>query len=199
MCHYNLNMALLLSDRKKPALNRFRDSWSSIQDDDTVYLITWNPKPKFYNYDLNGENDFDMQWLTMLDKLIQVNRCSYTYAFVAEISDMGKLHMHGFLVVSDKVKYHKSFLPTLRKNGFVKVSKASSNKWKTFKYHVKDLPSTCKHVTQWPIVLTPENCKFVQKNIAVYRALVSHAYDEKQIKKRNVMEMLTFMSGSDSE
>lgn len=179
------------------SLSLFRDEWNKIDPLDKVYLITWNPKPRFYNYDLHGENDYEMQWRTMIDKLCCIDRCYQLFAFVAEISDVGKLHMHGFIVVNDRVKYHKQFLPTLRNNGFIKVSKAKSLKWGTFKYHVKELSDTAPYIKCNPYVLTSENIKAVKKELALYKSLIAHSYDEKgkkAIKKINVMRMLDFIS-----
>lgn len=180
------------------ARTMYRSAWQDIEEYDKVLLITWNPRPRFYNYDLHGENDYNMQWRTMLDKLQWANRCLSRYAFVAEISDDGKLHMHGFMVVSDRIKYNKSFLPSLRVNGFIKVSKANSKMWKTFKYHVKDLSATSAYITDSLYVLTHENREDVHKDLTLYKALVAHSYD-KMIKKRNVMEMLLFEEDSDSQ
>lgn len=183
-------MALPRKTVAKLSREAYRTFWSEIMSEDTVYLITWNPKPRFYNYDLHGNNDYEAQWRTMLDKLLTVNRCSSKYAFVAEISDQGKLHMHGSMVIRDKVKYHKSFLPTLRNNGFVKISKATSHSWKTFKYHVKDLFATADYIKDNPIVITSDNRDDVLRELNLYKSLIAYHYDVKQIKKRNVMEML---------
>lgn len=180
------------------ARNVYRSAWQDLEDFDKVILITWNPKPRFYSYDMHGENDYNMQWRTMVDKLQWANRCCSRYAFVAEISDMGKLHMHGFLVVSDRVKYHKSFLPSLRVNGFIKISKASSHLWKTFKYHVKELSITSDYITDLQYVLTHENREEVHKELVLYKALIAHSY-EKTIKKLNVMDMLFNNLDVDSE
>lgn len=171
-------------------LDLYRNAWNDLEEYDKVILITWNPKPRFYNYDHNGNNDFEMQWRTMLDKLFEANRCCSRYAFVAEISDAGKLHMHGFLVVSDKIKYYKKFLPTLRANGFIKIIKASSHRWKTFKYHVKEVDFTSDAITQSGIVLTHFNYKTMKRELTVYKSLIVHEYDVKKLRKRNIMSML---------
>lgn len=163
----------------------YKDAWNDIEDDDTVYFMTWNPKPKFYGYDNGGENDYKMQWFTMLDKLVQSARCLSKYAFVAEISDQGKLHMHGWYVIKDAVKYHKSWLPTLRTNGFIKNPKVKSVKWKSFKYHVKDLESTIEYITDIDCVITHHNCKTILKELTLYKmeGIVKYAKIEKAIKK----------------
>lgn len=183
-------MALPRSDLTTLPLDLYRNAWNDIEDYDKVILITWNPKPRFYNYDHNGDNDFEMQWRTMLDKLFEANRCCSRYAFVAEVSDAGKLHMHGFLVVSDKIKYYKKFLPTLRANGFIKIPKANSHKWKTFKYHVKEVDFTSDLIKDSSIVLTHHNYKQMRRELTVFKCMVLHSYDAKVLRKKNVMAML---------
>lgn len=196
-------MALPGNFSEKPKCDTFRSlytaAWSDITTDDTVTLITWSPKPRFLNHDKYGDNDYNIQWMTMLDILLNVNRCASKYAFVAEITDVGRLHMHGFIVVTDKVKYHKSFLPSLKRNGFIKPSKATSNAWKTFKYHVKDINVTPQYITEYPIVLNHLNRDYVRKRLTLYKCLVAVNYEEKSIKKRNVMDMLQFVGDSDTD
>lgn len=180
-------------------LGLYRTAWSDITTDDTVTLITWSPKPRFIDYDKHGDNDYNMQWMTMLDVLLNVNRCSSKYAFVAEITDVGRLHMHGFIVITDKVKYHKSFLPSLKRNGFIKVDKASSNNWKTFKYHVKEINITPQYITEYPVVLNHINRFWIRKRLTLFKCLVANNYEEKCIKKRNVMDMLRYEGDSDCD
>lgn len=177
------------------------DAYGSLDSDDSIYLLTWNPQPRFYNYDHNGNNDYIMQWYTMLRTLLKSIRCLSKYAFTAEISDQGKLHIHGFLVVSDKVKYHKSFLPSLRKNGFIKLVKLKKLQRKSVKYHVKDLRETSLYFAQepeLPIVLTHDNQKEINKMYHKYVLFVKNPIEPKQkIQKRNVMCFLEFESSEE--
>lgn len=173
-------------------LDCYKSSWKDIEDYDKVYLITWNPKPRFYNYSIFGENDYNVQWRTMLKVLLEANRCCSRFAFVPEISDEGKLHMHGWFVVSDRIKYHKSFLPSLNRGGFIKKSKAKKHTWDVFKYHVKEVDITQEYLNQHEnIVVTHENCKAIRAEMHLYLALIEHNYNNKKaVKKQNVMKML---------
>lgn len=139
----------------------YNEAWSEIEETDHVYLFTWNPKPRFYQYDKYGDNDYNNQWLTMCKKIVKLERCSKNYAIVAEISDSGKLHCHGFFVMKDKVKWIKSVLPSFKRGGFVKHAKANSHKWEVFKYHVKEIEITDSLIRDIPIVVTP----FTQKEV----------------------------------
>lgn len=169
----------------------YRDAWKELDiDEETVYLITWNPKPAFYNYDQGGENNFDLQWWTMCKTLMKSIRCLNKYAFVPEVSEQGKLHMHGFLTVKDKRKYLRSFIPTLRKNGFIKVCKARSGKWKTFKYHVKDLQSGVTEELMVPAVLTHYTCEYLRRYYAKEESMVP-VFDKNEKPRKSIMVYFT--------
>lgn len=171
----------------------FRNAFNEIDILEKVYLITWNPKPRFYNYQPFEENDYNLQWMTMIDVLCMADRCCSNYAFVPEISPEGKLHMHGWFIISDKVKYHKSFLPSLKRNGFIKKLPANSHGWKTFQYHVKDVQETVEYLTEFDnIVLTPDTTDSLKKRIRRYRTLCDKIDKPKKfaIQKQNVMLMI---------
>lgn len=195
-----LNMALPCKFHK--AMEQlYWDAYADLDSDDSIYLLTWNPKPRFYNYDHNGDNDYVMQWMTMLRTLLKSLRCLSKYAFVAEISDVGKLHIHGFLTIADKVKYHRSFLPSLRNNGFIKISKLKKLQRKSVKYHVKDIKETRQYFISepdLPYVLTHENDKVVNKMYHRYVLFIKNPDEPKEVlKKRNVMCYLEFLSEED--
>lgn len=173
----------------------YKDAWQDIEDYDKVMLITWNPKPKFYDYSIYGPNDFNMQWRTMMELLIQAYRACCRFAFVPEVSDEGKLHMHGWYVVSDRVKYNKSFLPSLYRSGFIKKSRAKSHEFKTFKYHIKELYETHQYLNEFDgttMVITHENVMLLKHNHALYLSLMAKKYsDLKKIKvlKKDITKM----------
>lgn len=114
-----------------------------------VFLITWNPKPRFYNYDHLGENDYNLQWETMLKVLMKVSRCSSIFCIIPEVSDQGKLHCHGWFNRTDKRKYYKSFLPSLKRNGLVKINKCRTLSEDVFKYYKKDVDNTFDLLTDF--------------------------------------------------
>lgn len=137
-------------------------------------LFTWNPRPRFYNYNVHDENDYNLQWITMCDKIIGLERCSDTYSIIAEISDQGKLHCHGFIVLTDKIKWHKKVLPTFKNNGFVKLNKATSTNKKTFVYHYKHMDSTQEYIDRYPIIITPSTIGSVKKHLRTIKIEALH-------------------------
>lgn len=175
-------------------------AWDEIEEYDKVMLITWNPKPRFYAYDPYGDNNYPRQWNTMLEVLCEAYRTCSRFAFVPEISEDGKLHMHGWYVIKDRLKYHKSFLPSLRKNGFIKKSKARSHEWKTFKYHVKELEITREYLPDYEsMVITHMNYMYFKKLVNLQRILNSEMEKNKKlVKKYNVLKMIEDYSSSSS-
>lgn len=174
----------------RKSLETFQLAFDDINQLSTTYLITWNPKPKFYQSSINDVHiNYDLQWWTMLSILKEANRCCSQFAFVPEISIEGKLHMHGWFTLKDMVKFHKSFLPSLKRNGFVKMNQARSIKWKTFKYHIKDLYDTHQHLYTHDIVVTHHNIQNIREEYTLKYVLDSNNYDKK-IKKGDVISML---------
>ena len=54
----------------------------------------------------------------------------------------GNIHYHGLFSISDKIKWYKSVLPTLKRNGYVKVVKVvEKHRDKWVKYIVKERDS----------------------------------------------------------
>lgn len=178
-----------LADLALRPRNYYISAYEDIPDDDNnkVYLITWNPRPRFYNYDEGGHNDFDLQWWTMCDTLFKSIRCLAHFAFVPEVSEQGKLHMHGFFTIRDKRKYNRSFLPTLRKNGFIKIAKVKVIKWKTFKYHVKDLKSKATQELMKAYVLTHHTVDPLRKHYTRQKLFAQSKVVLEETNKRNML------------
>lgn len=80
--------------------------------------ITWACAPTFHTTD--PKIGFSMA----LKVLRKVRLVSDDYIFYPEIGDSGSnIHFHGMIILKDKVKWFKSVLPTLKRNGFVKITK----------------------------------------------------------------------------
>lgn len=101
---------------------------------DTVYLFTWNPNKK-----LMPDNDqYLLKWETMICKILkQFTRCMKWYCIMPEVSDMGRVHCHGWFVIGDKIKWLKSIKPTLQMHGHCKFNKLRHVNG--FNYYVKDI------------------------------------------------------------
>lgn len=102
-----------------------------------VHVFTWNPSPKVFPDDL----EYKQKWEFMIRKCLKTfRRCMSYYMCIPEISDQGRLHCHGWFVIDDKIKWIKSVLPLLKRNGFIKFNKAKTIK--ACEYSMKDLEET---------------------------------------------------------
>jgi hypothetical protein len=74
--------------------------------------------------------------------LRKLSSCTTECKIYPEVTLAGNIHYHGLFNISDKIKWYKSVLPTLKRNGFVKVVKVVErhrDKW--VRYIVKERDS----------------------------------------------------------
>lgn len=177
----------------------YETAWSNVAECDDVIFITWNPSDRFRRGSLkyySGGNvsvSYDQQWALMLQKLCMADRCCRNYGFVAECAPTtGRLHVHGFVVLKDKIKFTKSFFPTLRKCGNTKLTRAKTRAF--VEYHVEDLESTINYfdeLTQM-LVLTPETfslCNGALKKLE-QKAAYNHYMMQQKERKKTFFEKL---------
>jgi len=121
---------------------------------DEVYLFTWNPKDKFFP---DGDN-YPLKWDTMLVRVIKhLNRCMSKFCIVPEVSDQGRLHVHGWFVISDKIKWNKSVRPKIQRHGFMKMNRLKHVNG--FGYYKKDMNSLGGYLPGRITVITKWNLK----------------------------------------
>lgn len=133
-----------------------------LEYDKVVYLITWNPRPNFYQYDKLGQNDYIAQWIKMMTVLKKLTRVSKCFCIVPEISDEGKLHCHGWFHMTDRIKWLKSVKRAFQYNGFMKINKLNTAIEK-IDYYYKDIETTkdvLGHMFQVLTHFTMEECLF---------------------------------------
>lgn len=150
------NDVLALNRLKDCSLELYKEAFTRIDPRKETWLITWNPSPRRAGYcKKDGTDDYILSWEQMLQVLWEADLCCEPFAFVPEVSLVGKLHMHGFFQIKDRVKLSRKFLPSLKKLGFIKTNIARSIKWDTFKYHVKDIDITRQFIPlDYPILIT---------------------------------------------
>lgn len=119
----------------------------NILPSDQVYLFTWNPNDKRI-----CPQDHNMKWDTMVLKYLKyLKRACRIFCVVPEISDMGRLHCHGWFVINDKIKWHKQVLHKFTRNGRFKMDIMRCTK--ALCYYVKDLEVT-QGVLNYPVPYT---------------------------------------------
>lgn len=129
-----------------------------IFDTDTVYLFTWSPDPARYPTNKPSE-----QYKILLDLvLIHSYKCFKTYAFSPEMNDNGNIHIHGWYVIKDAVKYFKWFLPKCKSFGFVRINKMK-NKSALAEYYKKDIEVMQDVCDPYPVPLTHYNNECYRK------------------------------------
>jgi len=184
--HLYLNMDLSDFGNAKAMYKNLVAGLSKTQE---ILLFTWNPKPSFALFDPYDPHRFDKEWLAMIDILQRIKVCSDNYGLVAEISDSGKLHCHGFIHIIDKIKWFKSVRPWIAQHGFIKDRVARKIQWKTFRYHSTDIPFTLTMITENPIVFCPETYSILRKlkKKLKFEAIVNYKSD--QVLNKNILDM----------
>lgn len=120
-----------------------------------LMLFTWTPDPNRYPTSKPHE-----QYRILLDLvLLKFDKVFSTFACSPELNCNGNVHIHGWYVVKDPVKYFKWLLPKMKGLGFVKVSAANSKKALS-DYYKKDIDLMNQLMDEYdlPIPLTHVNC-----------------------------------------
>lgn len=148
----------------------------------TVWLFTWNPSDK----KVGTDHDYQTKWDNMITGYLKhFNRCMYKYCILPEISDAGRLHVHGWFVIKDKVKWVKSVKPRLQRSGRFKMSKKFEKcKKDPFYYYKKDIEDTIQIFPQRTLPIYHYNIKDVLKEIK--HMVISRIKEKTQIKNVDI-------------
>lgn len=151
------------TDMMEQIYEDIEEAEGSIETNDTVYFITWNPNNKF-NRPVRKSKEYNTQWCEMIcKKLRHLRRCCKKYCIIPEISDAGRLHCHGWIVIHDKIKWIKSVKPKIEKGGYMKMTK-QKYKSKGFKYYKEDIVDTFNIITDHTFPLTYDNQHVILKS-----------------------------------
>lgn len=73
----------------------------------------------------------------VLDHFAYLKRCTQ-FELYPELTIQGRLHLHGIIYLTDKIKWYKQVLPILMRSGYVKIKRIDNmDKW--IKYCRKDI------------------------------------------------------------
>lgn len=129
-----------------------------IKKHDDIWLFTWNPNDRIIS-----PNDPDLKWHTMVGQYLRhLRRCCKKFAIQPEFSDMGRLHCHGWIVITDKIKWIKSVLPKLQRAGKLKINKARSTA--ALYYYLKDVNITMGLLRD-PFPYTPYTAEYYTNHL----------------------------------
>lgn len=123
-------------------------------DKTNVIAFTWSPDPNKY-----PSTEPRKQYKCLLKHILL---SSYKYfrlfCFVPELTLQGNVHIHGWYVISDRIKYFKHFLPACRQYGFVKIKDHVTDDW--YKYIEKSVSETIQILgADLPIPITHKSVR----------------------------------------
>jgi len=190
MCHYKFNMAHPKAEISLEDIEiSVDDAEDDINDDDIVHFITWNPNDKKLE---SPGHDYNNKWKLMAHWLRHLDRCCKKYCILPEVSDVGRLHCHGWLIIKDKIKWCKSVLPILSKRGFVQVTK-QKHKNKGMQYYKEDLHETYEIVTCHLYPLTRytnrDINKLIKNDIMMSNIMTKKTVEE--VKKKDIESLFS--------
>ena len=102
------------------------------------YAFTLNPKDPFQSFKSNSTRrffDFKHQMETTLYSIL---RPFASYSLIIEISKKGRLHMHGTIVINDRLGFFLSAIPKLMELGTYKLAKLADRKVWSIYCHKQD-------------------------------------------------------------
>lgn len=166
---------------------------ADIYDTDEVILLTWSPDPAKMPTTKPHE-----QYKILLDFiLIKAHKVFSTFAFSPELTVNGNVHIHGWCVLKDKVKYFKWFLPKLKGFGNVKIDKMKSINALGY-YYKKEIEYMNEIMDEYnlPIPLTHINLesykmRYIKKVLKNYVRNPKQAYHYKRM--FNIPKKKTFI------
>lgn len=131
------------------------DIYNTDISDRKLKLITWTPDPSRYPTTKPHE-----QYKIILQLiLLQSHKVFSTFALTPELNENGNIHIHGWFVLSDSVKFYKYYLPKMRGFGYVKVDKCIKREGLTYYKKDIELMNELMYEYDLPIPLTHVNIK----------------------------------------
>lgn len=99
-----------------------------------VRAFTWSPNPlRFPSTSPSKQYKSLLNWV-----LLKSHKMFSKFCFTPELSEMGNVHIHGWFIIKDRIKYHKWFIPRCKAAGYVQIKyKNIDEKW--FEYIKKDI------------------------------------------------------------
>lgn len=117
-----------------------------------AYAFTWTPNPSKYPSSIPRK-----QYKSLLQYILLSSYKFFKYyCFVPELNMNGNVHIHGWFIIKDKIKFYKHFLPKCKQYGYVLVKNNINEKW--FDYCNKEIDDVIQILgDDLPIPLTHLN------------------------------------------
>lgn len=127
-----------------------------IYDTDYVVAFTLSPDPNRY-----PTNDPGDQYRILMPYIFKgIKNIFSTFCFTPELTQNGNIHIHGWYVVLDKIKYFKYWLPKVKQLGRTDIQKMGKG-W--LDYCKKDMELMAEVVYPYPVPLTHVNYDVYKK------------------------------------
>lgn len=107
---------------------------SLVDEDDKIVFITCNPKSR------HDDLSYKAKWKHMMRTIYMLKHVSYKFCIMPEISDKGRLHLHGWIVVNDKARWILA-MKQFRRLGISRFDD-QKHKGKGLDYYKKDIETT---------------------------------------------------------
>lgn len=86
--------------------------------------FTWSPNPKLFR-----SIDPQVQFCETMQTIKYLANCCNKLYIYPELNQNGRIHYHGVLYITDKVKWYKSVLPKFKYTGFVMIKTEINEHW----------------------------------------------------------------------
>lgn len=126
-----------------------------IEETANCYALTWAPNPKHLkeNQEINYRNH-------LVKIFSKFHRACSMFIICPELTLQGNIHYHGIFQVKDEIKWFKYILPTMKRQGFIKVKQIDDlPKWS--KYIIKKLPIMAEMFSEYPVPYTHNEYKVI--------------------------------------
>ncbi|AXH78056.1 MAG: putative replicase [Cressdnaviricota sp.] len=160
------------------ALALCREAEEDIDEEYDVYLLTCSPNPN-----VKGRKSQHIHYQYSSDiftTLSDIDRCCITFCVVPEMNKNGQIHYHGWMQITDFVKYYKSTLRKLTKLGFCKIVIAKNYKKALKEYYKKDIGKCPELYEPMPPALTHNNVRNTMRIIARAQVMAAQR-DQKEL------------------
>lgn len=156
----------------------FDKSIKDIKRIDTSQLraFTWVPNPdKYTSHKPTTQYKLLLTWV-----LLTVHKYFSYFCFTPELTNTGNIHIHGFYIIKDPIKYYKYFIPRCKSLGFVLIKNNVDDNW--YEYCKKDINIMSEILSKLPYPLT-------NQNIDKYRKI----FKDKHLKPRRIRKILKYV------
>lgn len=171
-------------------------------DAKALYLFTWSPNPRIFHC-RDPRKQYKQLLMNFITKFV---KCFSIFALTPELTVNGNIHIHGWFMLSDPIKWFRNWLPKLgaRNTGNMKVSKWNGgDAFYYYKKSVEEMNDIINYgdVEELPIPLTHHNVDAYEFKVikTKYQTLLNDINKKKKSKNLNVYDWIIANATIDKE